>query len=92
MSFLEDTEKTLLLFLLVIVTKTQDLDWYQSIIAQQLTCTTKQLYNDSSKALRASEELNSVVEKENELASADKHFAEEQHKLDRTRQCGRRKK
>ncbi|CAM4871514.1 unnamed protein product [Rotaria socialis] len=41
------------------------------LLAQRLTCATKQLYNDSSKALHASEELNSVVEKKvAELMSA----------------------
>ncbi|CAM4748824.1 unnamed protein product [Rotaria magnacalcarata] len=41
------------------------------LLAQRLTCATKQLYNDSSKALRASEELNSAVEnKAAELMSA----------------------
>ncbi|CAF3936541.1 unnamed protein product, partial [Rotaria magnacalcarata] len=41
------------------------------LLAQRLTCATKQLYNDSSKALRASEELNSAVEnKAAEIMSA----------------------
>ena len=36
MMFLEDTGKILLLLALVIVTKAQDLDWFESILSEQI--------------------------------------------------------